>query len=177
MGWEAVASLTGDQGPEGPTGPQGPAGAAGATGPAGADGKSIEFTATVDTYGDLPTDLDAGDAGKGYYVEADGQLYPWSGTAFPAEGAGIEVQGPEGPQGEPGVQGEVGPAGPTGSTGTTGSTGPAGSTGAAGADGDDGLRGTQIYTGTGGPGTVPGSAVGDLYIDTTAGAVTLYKLN
>lgn len=71
----------------------------------GDDGKSIEFTATVPTYGDLPTDLTEADTGAGYYVEADGELYPWSGTAFPAEGAGIEVRGPQGIPGEQGVRG------------------------------------------------------------------------
>ncbi|MEV1294422.1 hypothetical protein [Pseudonocardia sp. NPDC049635] len=71
----------------------------------GEDGKSIEFTATVPTYADLPTDLTEADAGAGYYVEEDGELYPWSGTAFPAQGNGIEVRGPQGIQGEQGPRG------------------------------------------------------------------------
>jgi hypothetical protein len=71
----------------------------------GEEGKSIEFTGTVATYAALPTNLGPDDAGEGYYVEADGELYPWSGAAFPAQGSGIEVRGPQGIQGVQGVRG------------------------------------------------------------------------
>ncbi|HEV2931014.1 MAG TPA: hypothetical protein VGW74_20215, partial [Propionibacteriaceae bacterium] len=156
MAWTQVVSLTGSQGPEGPEGPQGPQGAEGPQGPAG---EGIAIAGSVATYAALPSDLTAGDAGDGYLVEADGLLYIWSGTSFPADGSGVAFQGPAGPAGP---QGDIGP---TGATGAAGAAGPAGSTGPAGPAGDDGLRGTQIYSGAGAPGTISGSAVGDFYID------------
>jgi hypothetical protein len=164
MAWTQVADLTGSQGPQGPTGPQGPQGVAGPTGPAG---ESVSIAGQVATYANLPTGLTAADAGDGYLVDADGLLYVWGGSSFPANGAGVEFrgpQGPAGPQGSTGPQGPTGAAGPTGSTGATGATGPAG------------LRGTQIYSGVGAPTSISGSAPGDLYIDTTPGAVVLYNL-
>jgi hypothetical protein len=165
MAWTQVVGLTGSAGPEGPQGPQGPQGPAGPTGPAG---EGIAIAGSVATYGDLPAGLGAEDAGDGYLVEADGLLYIWSGTAFPANGAGVEFRGPVGPAGP---QGEIGPTGPQGTVGPQGSVGPQGPTG------DAGLRGTQIFSGVGAPGVVPGSAVGDFYIDTTPGATVLYKLS
>src|SRR5574337_656478 len=70
-------------------------------GPGGADatvavGAGIQIAGSVATYGDLPTGLTAGDAGKAYFVSADGKLYIWSGTAFPADGAGTVFRGPDG---------------------------------------------------------------------------------
>lgn len=171
MPWVQQVSLTGSQGPQGPAGPQGPQGEIGPAGPAG---EGIAIAGSVATYAALPSNLGPGDAGDGYLVEADGLLYIWDGAAFPANGNGVEFQGPPGPAGP---QGDVGPAGPQGDIGPTGLTGQTGATGAAGPPGTDGARGTQIYSGAGAPGAIGGSAVGDYYIDTTPGAVVLYKLS
>ena len=50
---------------------------------------SIALSGRVATYAALPSGLGSGDAGKAYYVEADGLVYIWNGSAFPANGAGI----------------------------------------------------------------------------------------
>lgn len=138
MPWGQVVNLRGPEGPEGPAGIQGPPGEAGA---------GVAIAGQVATYAALPTGLGLEDSGDGYLVDADGLLYVWSGTAFPANGAGVEFRGPEGPQG---IQG---------ATGATGSTGP---------------RGSRWFTGAGTPSTVVGSLVGDMYLDTTDG--TVYEL-
>lgn len=128
----------GPQGPQGEPGPQGPKGDTGATGPAGKDGAAgpagpqgergpegpqgprgeqgepgagISITGEVETYADLPTNLTEADAGKAYIVKADGLLYIWSGTSFPADGGGTKFvgpRGPQGPEGPPGPQGKPG---------------------------------------------------------------------
>ena len=187
MGWTSLTSIKGPKGDAGPTGSEGPQGI---QGPPGEDGAGIEIAGSVAAYGDLPTALTADDAGSGYLVEADGRLYIWSGTEFPANGAGVEFRGPVGPQG---LQGETGPAGaqgekgdqgdrgPAGPTGETGATGPKGDTGAQGPKGDTGetgatgARGTLWYWGNGSPvegaQALSGSQVGDLYLDMDSGLV------
>lgn len=65
----------------------------------GDDGKGVSIAGTVDTYSLLPTGLGPTDSGKGYFVTADGDLYVWDGSAFPADGAGIAFQGPPGATG------------------------------------------------------------------------------
>ena len=119
MAWQVQGNLRG---------PQGPKGDQGDPGPRGEDGAGIEISGSVATYGDLPTGLGPGDAGAGYLVEADGKLYIWTGTAFPANGAGVEFRGPEGPQGpkgDKGDKGDPGDPGPKGDPGNTGSPGTA----------------------------------------------------
>lgn len=138
MAWGQVANIRGPQGPP------------------GQDGAGIEIAGSVATYANLPTTLGPADAGDGYLVEADGLLYIWDGTAFPANGSGIEFRGPEGPQGIQGIQGVQG------------------ETGDQGIQGDPGPRGSKWFTGTGAPGTVSGSAVGDFYLDVADG--TVYEL-
>jgi hypothetical protein len=60
----------------------------------GDPGAGVAIKGSVATYGDLPsTGLTAGDA---YFVEADGDLYIYDGSAFPAEGSGTAFQGPPG---------------------------------------------------------------------------------
>lgn len=156
-------------------GPQGPQGAQGPAGPAGEDGKGISIAGSAATYAALPTGLGPADAGKGYLVDADGLLYIWSGTAFPADGNGVAFKGPPGPpgpQGEQGLQGIQGPQGPKGDTGNTGADGPPGPQGV---QGPAGTNGTRWFTGSGAPGVVSGAVVGDLYLDTVDG--TVYVLN
>ena len=164
--------LQGEPGPEGPRGAQGPAGeqgprgATGARGPAGVDGKSVSIAGQVATYADLPKNLTTADAGKGWLVEADGDLYVWSGTTFPSNGSGTDFRGPAGP---------TGPAGPAGQQGIQGATGPAGPAGSAGPKGDPGQRGAKWFTGTGTPGSISGALAGDYYLDTATG--TVYELS
>jgi hypothetical protein len=119
-----------------PRGPTGAAGPAGAVGPKGDPGAGLSITGTVDTYAELPQDLTADDAGAAFFVAADGQLYVWTGTAWPADGAGANFQGPKG---------------------DTGATGPAGVDGTSGTDGVDGAAAT-VLVGTVTTG-VPGTAV------------------
>ncbi|WP_100481864.1 collagen-like protein [Mycobacteroides abscessus] len=127
--------------------------------------------------------------GQGYFVEADGRLYIWNGTAFPANGAGVSIRGPQGPTGAQGTQGpkgdkgDTGDTGPqgiqgvkgdTGATGAQGPAGPAGNQGPAGqtgATGATGPRGARITTGNGAPGTITGQQIGDSYLDLTSGVI------
>lgn len=113
----------GPAGPQGEAGPQGIQGEQGPQGPKGEDGAGIEITGSVPTYADLPSGLTTEDDGKGYYVEADGKLYIWNGTSFPANGDGVQIQGPQGPQGIQGIQGEQGPQGVQGPAGANGADG------------------------------------------------------
>ena len=89
----------------------------------GDDGTGISIDGTVATYADLPTNLGLDDDGKGYYVEADGKLYIWNGTSFPADGDGVQIQGPQGPKGEKGDTGPQGPQGEQGEQGPAGANG------------------------------------------------------
>lgn len=162
----------GIQGPPGPAGPRGEQGIAGPEGPQGkpgVDGKSVSIAGQVATYNDLPKDLGPDDAGKGWLVEADGDLYVWSGTKFPANGSGTDFRGPEGPRGPQGPQGVAGPPG------NTGSRGPAGSQGPTGPEGPRGQRGTKWFIGEGTPGTIQDSLPGDIYLDRVSG--TTYQLS
>lgn len=165
VGPEGPAGSVGPQGPAGDTGPQGPQGPAG---PRGEDGQGIAIAGSVATHADLPSGLTEADAGDGYLVQADGRLYIWSGTEFPADGDGVAFQGPEGPAGP---AGEAGAAGPKGDPGVQGPQGPEGPQGA---QGPVGPRGTRWFTGTGAPGSLDGSQAGDMYLDTETG--TYYTL-
>lgn len=60
----------------------------------------------VATYANLPTGLGPSDAGTNRVVQADGLLYTWSGTAWPANGAGVKIQGPTGTTGSTGQSGQ-----------------------------------------------------------------------
>lgn len=77
------------------------------TGPAGEAGAGIEIAGSVATYANLPSNLGSPDAGKGYLVQADGLLYIWDGTAFPADGSGVAFQGPPGADGDNGKEIEM----------------------------------------------------------------------
>lgn len=108
QGPKGETGATGAQGIQGPQGPQGPQGIQGPQGEKGDAGAGLVITGSVATYADLPNDLTPADAGKAYFCQADGKLYVWSGTAFPADGEGSQFEGPQGPQGP---QGPAGPAG------------------------------------------------------------------
>ena len=159
MSWTVQGSLQGPKGDQGDP---------------GADGAGIAIAGSVATYGDLPNDLTADDAGDGYLVEADGLLYIWSGTAFPADGSGVAFQGPAGPANTLTI-GTVttGSAGGSASATLSGSapnqtldmTIPRGNTGTTGP------RGATWFTGHGEPTTVAGSTTGDLYLDVDTGNV------
>lgn len=137
------------------------------TGPAG---EGIEIAGQVATYVDLPDDLGPVDSGQGFLVEADGKLYIWSGTAFPADGAGVEFRGPQGLPGDPGDDATVsigttttGEAGTPASVTNVGMPGaavfnfviPRGQQGGKGDTGDDGADATVSIgtTSTGAAGT------------------------
>ena len=128
-----------------------PQGAKGDKGDKGDDGAGVEIAGSVATYANLPTTLGPDDAGKGYYVEADGKLYIWNGTSFPADGSGVQIQGPKGDKGDTGDTGPQGPRGETGATGATGPQGPQGIQGEQGAQGIQGPTGPQGPTGAQGP--------------------------
>jgi hypothetical protein len=106
-----LRGLTGPQGIQGQPGPQGPQGVQGIQGPQGPQGEpgaGLVINGSVATYADLPNNLTPADAGHAYFVEADGKLYIWSGTSWPADGAGSQFQGPQGPTGPQGPQGPKG---------------------------------------------------------------------
>lgn len=77
----------------------------GLKGDRGADGTGIEISGSVATYANLPTGLGSGDVGKSYLVSADGLLYIWDGTAFPAQGSGVAFKGDKGDPGDDGADG------------------------------------------------------------------------
>ena len=113
----------GDTGSVGPVGSTGPKGDKGDKGDTGDPGAGLKIDGSVATYGDLPSGFGPADAGRAYFVQADGKLYVWSGSAWPVDGGGSQFQGPPGPQG---IQGSTGATGPTGAVGATGATGVAG---------------------------------------------------
>lgn len=97
-------------------------GAGGLRGLQGPPGAGLIINGSVATYADLPTHLTESDAGAAYFVQADGLLYIWSGTRWPAEGEGAEFQGPRGIQGPKGDKGDTGEKGDTGAAGADGFT-------------------------------------------------------
>ena len=136
-----------------------PQGQKGDKGDKGDDGTGISIDGTVATYADLPTNLGTEDDGKGFYVEADGKLYIWNGTSFPADGNGMQIQGPQGPKGDKGdtgPEGPQGPQGPAGQDGAQGETGPQGPQGIQGVQGEQGPQGIQGEKGEQGPQGEPG---------------------
>jgi hypothetical protein len=117
--------------------------------------------ASVATVGNLPSVGNT--ANDGRIVQADGNLYIWTGSAWSDAGQIV------GPQGEVGLQGPTGPTGAQGIQGIQGVTGPTGATGATG----EALKILGYYAtlgqlqaadpvGVGGEGYVIGA--GDLYV-------------
>jgi hypothetical protein len=116
--WNLVLGA-GEVGPVGPTGPQ---------------GTSITFKGSVSTFANLPTSSRV--VNDAWIVDADGDLYVWSGSVWTNAGQIVGPQGPVGPTGQTGLQGNPGPTGadstvvgPTGPQGDLGPTGPQGITG------------------------------------------------
>lgn len=94
----------------------------------GPKGDGFRIDVVVATYAALP--VSPGASGYAAFVQADGKLYIWSGSAWPADGNGALIRGPAGPTGAAGPTGDTGPAGPTGpdgDPGDPGAPGPAGS--------------------------------------------------
>jgi hypothetical protein len=99
-GIQGIQGPKGDQGipgPQGVQGVQGIQGPQGTAGTAGKDGAGVTVAGQVAAYANLPTGLTSADAGKAWLVTADGKLYVWSGSAFPANGNGANFVGPAGP--------------------------------------------------------------------------------
>lgn len=157
---------------------RGPEGAQGAKGD---KGDAFKIKASVAAYANLPaTGVSAGD---NYYVQADGQVYTYTGTAWPANGSGIQFRGSKGDTGATGATGATGPKGDKGNTGDTGPQGPTGPTGATGPKGDKGDKGD-----TGDQGRaltvehavatyadLPATAtVGDMYVVADGGLLYIY---
>lgn len=182
---EGVPGPAGSRGEKGDTGPAGPAstvpgptGPAGPKGDTGAVGAGLSITGTVASYSALPSGFGVGDAGKAYFVQADGLLYVWTGTAWPAQGNGAQFKGDKGDKGDPGIQGiqgvkgdtgSVGPAGPVGATGATGAASTvAGPQGVKGDTGPQGPQGIQGVAGVAPTNSVLGSKAG------TAAVLTLW---
>ena len=107
----------GPQGPAGPQGPRGDVGPTGATGPTGPKGDGLKIDGIVEEYGDLPDNLTNSHVGYSAFNQEDGQLYIWTGSAWPAEGSGVQLKG------DTGATGSTGPAGPTGAQGPQGEAG------------------------------------------------------
>lgn len=71
----------------------------------GDKGDGLQINQIVANYAALPSDKGPDDSGWSVWVQDEGALYIWSGTAWPAEGAGAHLQGEQGIQGEPGDPG------------------------------------------------------------------------
>lgn len=174
-GEEGLPGKKGDRGEPGPPGEKGdkgdrgPKGDKGDTGPEGPAGKGISIAGQVARYADLPKNLTAEDAGAGYIVDTDGDLYVWGGERFPAEGAGVDFVGPRGNTGPKGDRGDQGLKGDKGDRGERGDQGQKGDTG------PKGDRGTKWFFGDGAPGAIAGLQAGDCYMDTTTGIVYAYS--
>lgn len=133
----------------------------------GADGTGINLAGRKPTYADLPTGLTSADAGTAYTLDADNLMYVWDGTAWPASGSGMPVDGRSvlsGPADPTSADGRVGdfwintatsviwgpkatggwPANGTSLIGPQGPQGAQGPQGPAGADGTDGTDGNLI---------------------------------
>lgn len=159
QGPQGPTGPTGPQGPEGPQGPQGvqgiqgeqgvqgiqgeigPQGPQGLQGDVGPSGTSVRIQGTVATVGDLPTNANAG---EGYIVTEDGDLYFYTdGDGWTSAG---QIVGPQGPQGEQGIQGIQGEVGPQGIQGIQGEQGPQGIQGIQGEQGPAGADGASTIS-------------------------------
>jgi hypothetical protein len=136
------------------SGPAGPQGEPGETGPQGPQGVAINLKASSLTVEELPSTGNVVNDAR--IVEADGDLYIWSGTSWSSVGQIVGPQGPQGSQGPKGdtgdsgpqgIQGLIGPEGPQGIQGIQGPTGAAGVQGPIGPEGPQGIQGNTGLTG------------------------------
>lgn len=124
-GEQGIAGAAGAQGIQGIAGARGEKGDKGDTGEQGVAGVSLDIQGSVATYASLPVNAVAGDA---WIVLADGKLYYRDASGFPANGAGVPFQGPQGipgvgERGDQGIQGIQGVAGERGERGQAGADG------------------------------------------------------
>ena len=140
----------------------------------------LQINGSVDTYADLPNDLGPSDAGTAYFNQADGKLYVWSGTAWPADGDGAQFQGPQGDAATIAV-GTV----TTGNAGTPATVTNSGTSSAAifdfsipkGADGQNGQDGAAATISVGTVSTgAPGSSVSVTNSGTSSAAVLDFSI-
>ena len=196
---KGATGAKGDKGDTGAQGPQGEKGETGATGPQGAkgdtgaagtpgskwyNGTGITGTSTTETiYSN--SGVSSARVNDMYLNTSTGAVYQCTvaGAASAAKwkyvgsikGAKGDT-GAQGPQGEKGATGAQGPQGEKGETGATGPQGAKGDTGAAGTPGSKWYNGTGV-TGTSTTGTVfsgsgvSSARVGDMYLNTSTGAV------
>ena len=144
QGIQGNVGATGPRGFTGNTGEQGPQGERGLTGNTGAQGVSVTLLGSIDIVANLPM---TANAGEGWIVQADGDLYLWNTISSDWNNIGQIV----GPQGDAGPQGPRGFTGNVGATGAQGETGPAGPQGAQGIRGNVGAQGEQGIQGNVGP--------------------------
>lgn len=123
-GYKGDPGVNGVDGADGAQGPQGPPGI---QGPPGSPGTSINMRGSVATATALPSSGNT--ENDGYYVEAEGDCYVWTGTEWVNVGPIVGPQGLQGPRGIQGPPGVPGPVGPRGETGLTGPQGPPGEIG------------------------------------------------
>lgn len=146
----------------------------------GDPGAGLQINGSVNTYADLPSGLGPSDAGTAYFNQADGKLYVWSGTAWPADGDGAQFQGPQGDAATIAV-GTV----TTGNAGTPATVTNSGTSSAAifdfsipkGADGQDGQDGAAATISVGTVTTgAPGSSVSVTNSGTSSAAVLDFSI-
>lgn len=105
-GDRGIQGLQGDTGATGVKGDTGLTGTTGAKGDKGDKGDGLQINAIVADYAHLPTT--GLTAGYSVFVQSDGRLYIWSGTAWPASGSGAQIQGQKGDTGATGAAGTNG---------------------------------------------------------------------
>lgn len=150
QGIQGIQGNVGSQGPRGftgNTGEQGPQGNRGLTGNTGAQGVSVTLLGSIDIVANLPM---TANAGEGWIVQTDGDLYLWNTISSTWNNIGqiVGPQGDPGPEGPRGFTGNVGPAGPQGDAGPAG---PQGAQGIQGNVGSQGIQGIQGNVGAQGP--------------------------
>ena len=179
-----IADLSGVTGMTGPQGAKGETGATGAPGSKWYTGDKITGTSTTETVFS-GSGIASARVNDMYLNTSTGAVYQCTvaGAASAAKwkyvgsikGAKGDT-GAQGPQGEKGATGAQGPQGEKGATGATGPQGAKGDTGAAGTPGSKWYNGTGV-TGTSTTGTVfsdsgvSSARVGDMYLNTSTGAV------
>lgn len=141
---------TGQQGPQGIQGVQGPQGDQGIQGPQGIQGNTGDAGTSVTIKGSVASSsllpANGNTVGDAYIVDADGDLYTWTGSEWVSVGQIVGPQGPQGiqgAQGEQGIQGEQGVQGIQGIQGEPGIEGPQGIQGPQGVQGEIGFAGLK----------------------------------